>query len=286
MSTENQPNSPRPAFKPNASDDINKVLRSSKPVVDGARPAILRFTVYRNQPRIVVWTNNPNDQKERVTCTMSFPDAYALLEAMEQIFRKGEETLIQMECLNYDYDEETGERSEKATKQATVVVGIDGDGYEYIGVVKANGDTPVPIKFYFRPNNYQRLVDKSGQELDKFKVSKLYAIGYVTMWRQLLAAVDAATYEKIEHANKFQSNPDGGGYQKKQWNNNQGGGYQKKQWNNNNGGYQKKQWNNNGGGNGGYQKKPWNNNNNGGGGGNNNYQAPKQDNNIDQDIPW
>lgn len=271
MSEQNQ--QPKaPAFKPNASDDINKALRSANPVYDGARPAILRWTVYRNQPRIVVWTNNPNDNKERVTCTMSFPDAYSLLYAMEELYRKGEENLIQMECFNFDYDEQTGERSEKATKQATVVVGVDRDGYEYIGVVKASDSAQVPIKFYYRPNNYQRLVDKSGQELDKFKVSKIYALGYVEMWRQLLAAVDASGYEKITYANNYQSNPNGNGYQKKQYNNNNG--YQKKQYNNN--GYQKKQWNNNGNNNN-YQKKQYNNN----------YQQPdKQSFNAEEDIPW
>lgn len=191
----------RKPLPPSAFDEYK--LRLIGPVVANAeRPATLAVKVIKNQPRIDVYTNVPNDRDYgRIGAPMDGGTFFTFLVMLEEIIAGPADTQNQIQNL-------TG-RPEEQRIISTTVFGKDKEGRVYISITAA--DRP-KIKFVFRPTTYHILMDRDGNPLDEAKVSVLHSKGWVQLLYNLVPNVMDTNYEKREYGNAPQQNSGGRNY--------------------------------------------------------------------------
>lgn len=202
--------------------DNNKLgLSAPCPTAEG-KWASLRWTLNNNNPSIVVYTGDPNDDTPntpngRIKADMDLPMLFMIFNLLEKAIGEENGWKMSVECLNYTFP--GGKRSEKPVVTAVVWVGKDKDGSIFISVVDPiRKDRPI-VKFELAPSTYWFHVNmRTGEAISKPEASVIWTKGYIDLLRDLYTqlAVDEYTPPKPK--------PDGGG-------NNRGGGY-----NNNSGG--------------------------------------------------
>lgn len=211
----------------------------------------LNWQLVNNNPRIVVYTNDPDDTKDygKITAALDAPTFFAFLRILEKAINSPDKFREKIDNLNFTFP--GGKRSEQPSVVSSLIVGKDEGGAVWISV-SAPGRPQ--IKFPFVNPDFHHFYKDNGQQYTKEECSDLYARSYHTMLSMLMANV--LTNHWIEPPKK---DANGG--------NNRGGG--------GGGG------NRNGGGNWG-DRKP--NNNQGGGGGRSEPSTGGDDG--DSDIPW
>jgi len=207
-----------PERKKNAFD--NKKLNLSAPNSKGKK-ATLSFALVNNNPRINVYTNDPDDTIDngRISANMDTPTLFAMLHLLSQACRSKEAFREKINNQNHTY--QGGQRSDKAVVVSSTIIGKDDDGIIYISVTAPN--RPI-IKFVFGPSEYHNFIHGNGSPWTPAELSKLYAEAYIAMLTSFIGSVQDSQYVEPKPANNQKSN----GYQ------NRSGGYQGKS-----GGYQK-----------------------------------------------
>lgn len=199
-------------------------MRLKGPMQEGGKfPPNLSVSVIRNQPRIDVFTEVPNDKNNgKITAAMDALTFFALLEALKLVIDGEPDQQLKVPNMS-------GPPQNKFLA-STTLVGKDKEGRVYISVVAK--ERPM-IKFVFSPSDYHPgMIRKDGVELDEAELSVIYARAWRRLMTELTPNVLDSYYEVPEPRNKG----GGGG------NFNKGSGYNK---GGNGGGY------NNGGGGGG-----------------------------------
>jgi uncharacterized membrane protein YgcG len=209
----------------------------------------LQVNLFSNNPRITVYTNDPDDQGEskqygKITANLDAQVFMVFLGALAKIIDgpAGQEDKVKIENKNFIFP--GGKRSESPVVQSELHFGKDAEGVVWVSVTAR--DRP-RIKFPFGKSDFHTLFHKTGEQYSNGEQSALFARGWVRLMENMLAHLLVTEYVEPEKKDNGGGNRNGGG-----------GGY-----NRNNGG---------GGGNRG--------NSYGGGGGGGSTEE------VSDDIPW
>lgn len=226
-------------------------LKLTAPSPSGQGKASLRFSVWKGNPRIQVWTGNRDEHEGgKVDAKVDLPHFMAFVAALRRVidFKPTEaepEIRWRMEIGRPRW---INKKPDGVTIDADLFVGKDREGRVYLSVVSRKSNTAV--KFPFKNNDFHNMFNAQGQQLSVGESTEFMAEGFYEILRTLIPLWCRDTWEARD------PNQQGGG-----GNNN---------WQNNR---------NNGGGNGGGNS--WQKNNNGGGG--NRPAAPAHD---DDEPAW
>jgi len=242
-------------FKRSALDNTKLNLLT---VNEEGTDARLIFGFINNAPRVTVFTNVKSDNKPetgngRISANMDIPTFYMFLKDVEEIANGPNDVKIYYE--NYGHIYLNNERSEQPSVISELWVGKDNVGMVWMSVTAEGRPN---LKFEFKLGSYHRIY-KEGKAISKSNESKEVALAMVSAFRNIYSNVAISEYVDVAALKREIKNADTG--EKKSYNsNNDGGGYNKGY--NNNGGYNK----NNGGynrNNGGGYNKGYNNNSGG-----------------------
>lgn len=254
-------------------------MRAPLTVGGQARPdieSVLMFGIYRENPRLVVKTNDPNDEQNsygKITGAMD-PATWGVFESyIEALVRNPVKDIKVIKNFNLY---KGNQKFDEPQHINTTLVGREEDGRIYIQLVEEGRPSS---KFYFGPPRFHVLLRMDKTEVSAGEASQQYALAAIKMLSRVMAASmgkrDDGEQDDVA-ARKPSNEPDGqrqGGWQGRQGGNggwqgrgNGGGGWQGR--GNGGGG-----WQGRGNGGGGWQGRGnggggWQGRGNGGGGGN------------------
>lgn len=188
-------------------------LRLTGPMQEGARrPPTLSVGVIKNQVRLDVFTNVPNDRDGgKLSAPMDSITFFAFLTKLEDVING--EPANKVEIVN-----RTGKPGSTRILSYTVI-GKDNEGCVFISVTAQ--DRP-RVKFTFLPTEYHSIVHKDGSPYSPAELSMVYARAWHRMMSTLVPAVLNTHYVEPEPRNDSGGGNrygKGGGYNK--------GGYNK-----------------------------------------------------------
>lgn len=171
--------------------------------------AKLGWELFKNNPRIVVRTNDPEDTVEygKITAAMDLVTFFALMQLITQAANAKGEFREKIDNKNFTWG--GGQRSEKPVVVNSTIVSRDAEGV--ISLTVSAPRRPV-IKFQFDSSDYHNFVKSDGTPLERGEASQRVALGYVNMLEMLMAHLAVVNYVEPE-----QKQPGGGG----------GGGFQR-----------------------------------------------------------
>lgn len=224
--------------------DFDKLAMSSP-----NSPAKLRFGVYNNNPRVIVYTNDKNDKESygRITAALDPFVFNQLTTLITKVANSPEPTEFIIENKGFEY--RNNEKAKEVSVLNVIRIGKDSNGVVWMMVERVNRPK---IRFDFGYSAYHVITHADGTPLSQADSSKLAAVATAKTLENVYNTYLTTNYTHIAPPPK-QNNygGKGGGY-----NNNGGGGYNR-------------------GGGGGYNR-----NNNGSGG----YSTPSSNNISDDDI--
>lgn len=174
----------------------------------------MSIRLHNNNFRIQVYTNDPNDPvRKAITAAMS-PVVFSVMLEMvkEAILAPGK---YQNVINNLGFKFNGGQRSDKPEVLSRTHVLKGEDGVIYLSIVEHGRPN---IKFPLINDQWHTFLDGDGNTMDKGAASKLYAMGWYSLWSKLAAHAMIAYFTEEEQKEKQGGN--GGG---KSWGNNGGG---------------------------------------------------------------
>ena len=221
MADNNRGFTPTPRKK-NALDSKKLNLVAPCPTAPGKRSSLI-WGVYSNNPRLTVYTGDPEDSSERtgygkIAANLDTPTFFAFIEMLEAAAKSTEECKQKIDNKGFTWF--GGKRSEVPVVVNSLIVGKDAEGCVWVSVVADN--RPI-IKFFIGPSEFHVLYHSTGKPFSKAEASSLYAVAYCQLLRNMVGNVLVTEY--TEEVAKKPFNQTGG-------NNNQnggGGGYNKPQ---------------------------------------------------------
>ncbi len=229
----------RPPPEKNALDNNKLQLSTPCPTPAGkGKYSTLKVEFVKNNPRFVVWTNDPEDTGERnnygkIVAALDLPTMFMLFGLVEDVIAgpAGGEP-IQLQNLNFKYP--GGKRTDRPVLESKVFVGKDADGVVFISVIAYEEHRP-KIVFPFLPTQYHNLVHRDGTAWEKGKLSEKFARGFLAALKPVINHLSVIKYVPPEPKNNQggggggnnygnRGGGGGGGYQQQQGGGNQGGG--------------------------------------------------------------
>lgn len=146
--------------------------------------AKLAFGVRDGNPRVTVFTNDPNDKISNgiIYAAMNPETFYTFLELFNNVIRAKEETKYKISCYGTRWE------NDKPTKDKILIsdlcFGRDADGIIWICLIAENRPK---IKFEFSISDYHLLYDAHGQQFDKSQASRLEATAKLALLRDIYA---------------------------------------------------------------------------------------------------
>jgi len=205
---------------PKTAMDNPKLGITGKPWVDGDYKTTpkLQLRYVNGNIWITCYSNNPKESSDAgpINVKMDPRIANTFLAIIEDAIENPDGfTMRGVENKNYLYGA-GGKRSDKPMVLSSAYVGVNGDGEICIIIKAYKRET---VTFAFTTNFWFSLVDKGGQPLDKAKVSKYVAKGWLETARQIMGPIIAGNYVHPEpkqnnnygNANTNASNPGGAG---------------------------------------------------------------------------
>lgn len=212
---------PAPRAK-NALD--NSKLKLYAPNSKGKK-ASLALQLVKNNPRIVVYTNDPEDTIDygKITANMDMLTFFSLLQLITTAANAPGEYREKIDNKNFTWA--GGQRSEKPAVVSSTIISKDAEGVVYISISAPR--RPV-IKFQFGENEYHNFVKSDGTPLSKGEGSQRTALGWVILMEKIMAHLAVTEYvepeQKPEGGGGFQRGGGGGGGNNYGGNRNGGGG--------------------------------------------------------------
>jgi hypothetical protein len=170
--------------------------------------AKLKFGIYRNNPRVTVYTNEQDDAKNNYGMITAALDPIAfgsLLELLDDLANKpgANNVKYKVDSLTLVQNEESRQRETKLT--ASVVVGRDEEGVIWISVI---ADGRPKFKFEFGNFKFHKFFHPDGTQMTKAELSTIAAKATVKFLNSIFATYVTNNYEHIPPSN-FKK---GGGY--------------------------------------------------------------------------
>ena len=161
--------------------DHRKLQLTTRCPGDDSKWSTFMWTVVSNNPRLIVWTNDPADIGEsnnygKIVGNFDAPTFTAFLQSLGTIIEGANDTKEYIETYGYIFPR--GVRSEHPVLTSTLYFGKDKDGIIWVSLVAKN--RPI-IKFTFGEGEFHHFFNGDGTPADKSKVSKLYARAYITL---------------------------------------------------------------------------------------------------------
>lgn len=197
-------------------------LKLTAPSPGGQGKASLRFSVWKGNPRIQVWTGNRDEHEGgKVDAKLDLHHFMAFLAAFKRVidFKATEaepEIRWRMEIGRPRW---INKKPDGVTIEADLFVGKDREGRVYLSVVSRKSNTAV--KFPFKPSDFHNMFNANGQQLSVGEASEDMARGMHSILEQLIPLWCRDTWEPREP--NQQGGGQGGGNNNWQ-NRNQGGG--------------------------------------------------------------
>lgn len=199
----------------NAMDNVKLRLSTKCPTPSGkGKFANLTWQVVNGNPRIVVYTGDPEDKHDygRITAKTDIIIFSMIIEAIRKMSQapKGEKLIINCQ----DYTWFGGKKSEQPEITAQIYVGKDQEGFTYLSVIDPVRKERPKVKFQFKPPSFSEILDKNGNPLEAEELSRLVANAYADALAFHANYLSIQTWVEPKPANKS-----GGGFN----NNNRGG---------------------------------------------------------------
>lgn len=247
MSDENQ--KPVPAKTALAHE---KLRLSTQCPVDPKRWSSLSIQIWENNPRFVVYPNDPNasDDAKTITAAVTPIQLEGVLQMIERAARSTDK-FKEIVILPF-YDKEQQREIEKAR------ISVTKDATGLVSIAITNGKA-LKVSFPFGFDKYFRLLHANGDAFTEAETSVPAALAFADAMKRIVTEVYVTNYNHVERARPQQNG-------KGNFNRGGGGGYNR---GGNGGGYNR-------GGGGGYS-------NNQGGGQNRQASAPAV---VDEDVEY
>lgn len=174
--------------------------------------ASLQWQLVNSNPRIVVWTNDPNDTIDfgKINANMDAPCLFALFRLIEQT--ANHEGPIKNKIDNMNFTFPGGKRSDSPSVVSSTIVAKGDDGL--ISIMISAPRRP-QIKFAFINPEFHHFVHTDGTPFEKAEASKLFALAYCDMLKLIYSNMMVKEY--VEPPPKEDRNGGGGGnYQQRQ----------------------------------------------------------------------
>jgi len=190
-----------PAREKNALDVAKLKLRAPCPTAQG-KQSVLQVSVVSNNPRITVYTGDPDDNTERngygkIQANMSTPVFYQLMELLKKAARSKEECKFRIENKNYTWF--GGKRSEKPVVISETLVGRDKEGLTWISIMSPDGSRP-KIRFVFEQDIFHNLIKDDGSPFERTEASSLAALAYAKAMSDIVPQILVNNY--VDDSNK------------------------------------------------------------------------------------
>lgn len=161
--------------------DSRKLHLTTRCPGDSTKFSSFTWQLVANNPRLVVWTNDPSDTGEangygKITANLDAPTFTAFLQLLGEVIDSPGEKKEYLENRNYIFPK--GVRSETPVLISTLYCGKDKDGIIWISLVAKN--RPI-IKFTFGEGEFHHFFNGDGTPADKAKVSQRYARAYIKL---------------------------------------------------------------------------------------------------------
>jgi len=152
--------------------------------------ATLNWSMRMGYPRITVYTNNKKgvksdlDYNTIITAPFDSVTVGVVVDYLKEIAESTEPSRQVVDCFNVKYV--NGEKTDEIVLQASVIVGKDAEGVNYISAI-AEGKKKV--KFEIMPNSkWFKFRDKNGDEItDKKIISNRYTKAYANLLGTLIS---------------------------------------------------------------------------------------------------
>lgn len=170
----------RPQRKKNALDNAKITMRAQN---KAGKTASLIFGLINNNPRLTVYTNDPNDTADygKIVAALDTPMFNALLEMLKEVIDTPGACKFGLRNKNYIYPK--GQRSETPVVVSDVLVGRDETGVVWIAVTARN--RPL-INFQFINPEFHMFIDSDGNPMEKSRASNFTARAYLRLLSQMV----------------------------------------------------------------------------------------------------
>lgn len=143
----------------------------------------MRFSSYRGNPRISVFTNVAGDTGKGIINAAMNPETFFIfLDLLEGIAKNKSPDKYKIDCSTLIRNNETGERATERTLSAELYFGRDDHGIVWISVTAP--DRP-RIKFEFRVSNFHKIFKGDGTAINETEASSYQALAFVTAIRSV-----------------------------------------------------------------------------------------------------
>lgn len=148
------------------------------------KKASLLWQLINNNPRIVVYTNDPDDQVDygKIAAKIDAPTFFAFMNLIEAAINAEGEFKAKIDNSNYSWS--GGKRAETPTVESSLLAGKDAEGVVWVAV---SAPRRPQIKFPFVNPEFHSFAHKDGSPYTKGEMSKLMAKSYLDVLRLLMA---------------------------------------------------------------------------------------------------
>ena len=152
------------------------------PGAQGKRSA-LRYSSYRGNPRLSLFTNVPNDSNRGMLNAAMNPETFLIfLDLLEKIARDPGPGKYKIDCMTTPRAPEGAERSTEKILGAELYFGRDENGIVWISVTAPNRPR---IKFEYRLSEFHKVYKGDGTALTESEGSTLQALATVLALREV-----------------------------------------------------------------------------------------------------
>lgn len=153
--------------------------------------ASLQWQLVGSNPRITVWTNDPNDTTAggKIEAAMGVSTLFMLLRLIKMAAESEGEFKEKVDNSNFTWP--GGKRSETATVVSSTIIAKGEDGLVTICI---SAPRRPQIKFPFINEDFHNFVHRDGSPFTKAEASKLSALAFVDMLTPIYAALLVKEY--------------------------------------------------------------------------------------------
>lgn len=192
----------------NVLDGNNLSISAPCPSAQG-KWSSLNFRVTKGNPRIIIYTNDPNDSGNdhgRIVVKMHPLSFGALLETWAKAISQESGWKETIEIEDYTWGR-GGQRSDKPELTHKIIIGKDGDGVISLMVLDAKIRDRPRIKFEVKAPRFIKVIGADGAQMDKAAES----IRFSEIWLKILSSLTSSLYVSTYEEPKKRPQQ-GGGY--------------------------------------------------------------------------
>jgi hypothetical protein len=151
----------------------------------------LNWMLVKNNPRLVVYTNDPEDTTDygKITAALDAPTFFAFVQLLRQAIAAEGKFREKIDNSNFTFP--GGKRSETPSVVSSLIVGRDEDGLIWISV---SAPRRPQIKFHFINPDFHNFLHNDGTPYTKAECSVLYAKSYATLLELVMAHLLVSEY--------------------------------------------------------------------------------------------